>query len=167
MNGKTVKTIELTWECSGPCPGQWYAYFHNEHDNKTYCVYIREDSYWWSADILYADGRYSSGDFKKLPSETVERECIELAFDYLSGYMTSRTEAGYFSIIVEEIILYLNHRFPYFHFDSQERKNFDFIGETAKGDKESRMEVLLRRAKLMRKYLAEYENFLNSISQAY
>lgn len=64
MNGKTVKTIELTWECSGPCPGQWYAYFHNEHDNKTYCVYIREDSYWWSADILYADGRYSSGDFK-------------------------------------------------------------------------------------------------------
>ena len=164
MNEKTVKTIELTWEYTGPCPDQWHSYFYNEHNDKTYCVYIRQDSCSWSAALRNTSGCYTSKDFEKLPSEIVEWEEIDLAFDYLSDFIKPYDiEDRYFRRIVEEIILYLNHRFPYFHFDSQERENFDFIGEIAEREKDSRMEVLSRRAKLMRKYLAEYEKFLNSM----
>lgn len=113
---------------------------------------------------MFADGQYTGNDFEKLSTDKVEWEIIELAFDYLSYSISPYDmEDRYFRRIVEEIILHLNHRFPYFHFDSQERENFDFIGEIAEGDKDSRMEVLSRRAKLMRRYLAEYEKFLNSV----
>lgn len=156
MNEQTIKTIELTWEHSGPCPDQWYGYFYNEHDNRTYCIYIREDSYWWSANLRSADGYYTSNKFEELPPQAVKWESIELAFDYLS----LNTEERYFRKIVEESIIYLNHRFPYFHFDSQERDSFNLMEEIADGDKDSRMEVLSRRAKLMRRYLAEYEKLL-------
>ena len=57
----------------------------------------------------------------------------------------------YFRKIVEEVTMYLNHRFPYFRFDSQVRDNFDFMKEFSEEDKESCMEVLSRRAKLMRR----------------
>lgn len=165
MNEKTVKTIELTWEYTGPCPDQWHSYFYNEHNDKTYCAYIRQDSYNWSAALRNTNGCYTNKDFEELPSEIVEWENIDLAFDYLS-YDTHPydREEKYFRKVVEEVMIYLNHRFPYFHFDSQVRDNFDFMGEIAEGDKDSHMEVLSRRAKLMRRYLAEYEKFLTGIS---
>jgi len=164
MKKKTVKNIELTWEYTGSCPDQWYSYFYNEHNDKTYCVYIRQGSCSWSANLRSADGKYTGDDFEKLSTDKLECEIIELAFDYLSYLINPYdVEDRYFRRIVKEIVLYLNHRFSYFHFDSQECEKFDFIGEIAKGDKDSRMEVLSRRAKLMRKYLAEYEKFLKSI----
>lgn len=164
MKKKTVRTIELTWEYVGPCPDQWFSYFYNEHNDKTYYVYIRQDSCSWSAQLRSADGQYTGDDFEKLSIDKVEWKIIELAFDYLSYSISPYDiEDRYFRRIVTEIILYLNHRFPYFHFDSQERENFNFIGEIAEGDKDSRMEVLSRRAKLMQRYLAEYEKFLDSM----
>ena len=164
MDNQAIETIELTWRYSGPCPDQWFSYFYNRRDNKTYSLYIRQDSCCWSADIRSADGCYDAKGFEELPSETVIWEDIRLAFDYLSDYMSPYAkEDKYFKKIVEEIIMYLNHRFPYFKFDSQKRDNFDFMGEISEDAKEACMEVLSRRAKLMQRYLVEYEKFLNNI----
>ena len=163
MNNQTIETIELTWEYSGACPDQWFSYFYNKQDNKTYSLYIRQDSCHWSADIRSTDGCYEANDFEELPYETVKWECIQLAFDYLSDYASPYArEDMYFRKIVEEVIMYLNYRFPYFKFDSQERDNFDFMEEISKDDREACMEVLSRRAKLMRRYLAEYKKFLTN-----
>lgn len=167
MNSKidtnAVKTIKLTWEYSGSCPGQWYAHFYNAHDGKTYCAYIREDTYWWSASLIYADGRHSAESFWQLPSEIIKWEEVQLAFDYLADNVEWRNDEDMiFKIILEEIIIYLSHKFPCLRFDSQERGNFDFdrvISEAA--DKYSCVEVLHRQAELMRKYLAEYDKYIN------
>lgn len=166
MDEKTVRNIELIWEYGGACPDQWYSYFYNEHSDKTYCVYIRQDSWSWSAALRNADGCHTDTEFEELPSEIVERENIELAFDYLScSILPYDREEAYFRRVVEEVLIYLNHRFPYFHFYSQVRDDFDFIGEIDECDKDFSMEVLSRRAQLMRRYLAEYEKFLNSMSR--
>ncbi len=160
-NNRMLETIELRWNYVGPCPDQWFAYFYNKQEHKTYCVYIRQDSCLWSADIRNTDGFYDVEDFENLPFEMVTTENIQLAFDYISDYISaSAREDEYFKKIVEEAIIYLNHRFPYFKFDSQIRDNFDFMEEISEGNKESCMEVLSRRAKLMQRYLAEYEKFL-------
>ena len=154
MNNQTIETIELTWRYCGPCPDQWFSYFYNRQDDKTYSLYIRQDSCHWSADIRNADGCHNAEEFEKLPSETVIWENIQLAFDYLSDYTSPYPyyrEDMYFRKIVEEVTMYLNHRFPYFRFDSQVRDNFDFMKEFSEEDKESCMEVLSRRAKLMRR----------------
>lgn len=164
MNDKGIETIELTWDYVGPCPEQWYAYFYNVHDNKTYCVYIRQDTYWWSADLIYADGRHSGENFEKLPYEKKKWEYIQLAFDYLSEIVASYNDEDMTSReILEEIIIYLSHKFPYLHFDSQLRGNSIFMEKICKEGKDSRTEVLHRRAKLMRRYLAEYEKYINDI----
>ena len=131
MNGKidtnAVETIELTWEYSGPCPGQWYAHFYNAHDGKTYCAYIREDTYWWSTSLIYADGRHSAESFWQLPAEIIKWEEVQLAFDYLADNVEWRNDEDMiFKIILEEIIIYLSHKFPYLRFNSQGRSNFDF-----------------------------------------
>ena len=56
----SVKTvINLEWRITGPCPGQWNAYFYNEFDGRTYDVYLREDIYWWSVSLFSAKGQYT------------------------------------------------------------------------------------------------------------
>ena len=158
------KTIKLTWEYSGPCPWQWYACFYNSHDDKTYCAYIREDTYWWSASLMHADGRHPAEDFMQLPAEMIKWEEIQLAFDYLTDNVAGRDDVEMiFKLILEEIIIYLSHKFPYLRFDSQGRDNFDFNGViSSAADKYSCMEVLHRRAELMRKYLAEYDRYTDN-----
>lgn len=156
-----MKNIELTWDGGGCCPGQWYAYFYNEQDNRTYCVYIREDSFWWSAALRSAEGRYSGDEFEALPVKSCLWKGIDLAFDYLAD-----GEDWHFSKIVEETIFYLNHRFPYFMFDSKQREKYDFMDGVTEENRKSRLDVLERREKLMRKYLVKYDEFkekMNSI----
>ena len=161
-NRKTIESIDLTWEYQGPCPDQWYSYFYNKHENKTYCTYIRQDRSCWSASPRCADGHYVGEQFEKLPPEAKKWERIELAFDYRSDYSAlDINEDRYFRKVVEEVILWLNYKFHYMHFNSQIRDNFDFAEEVAEGDKDSRMEVLGRRALLMQRYLSEYEKFLS------
>ena len=149
-----MKNIELTWDGGGCCPGQWYAYFYNEQDNRTYCVYIREDSFWWSAALRSAEGRYSGDEFEALPVKSCLWKGIDLAFDYLAD-----GEDWHFSKIVEETIFYLNHRFPYFMFDSKQREKYDFMDGVTGKKRKSRLDVLERREELMRKYLAKYDEF--------
>lgn len=149
-----MKNIELTWDGGGCCPGQWYAYFYNEQDNRTYCVYIREDSFWWSAALRSAEGRYSGDEFEDLSVKSCLWKGIDLAFDYLAN-----GEDWHFSKIVEEAIVYLNHRFPYFRFDSEQREKYDFMDGVTEENRKSRLDVLERREELMRKYLAKYEEF--------
>ena len=70
-----LETIELRWNYVGPCPDQWFAYFYNKQEHKTYCVYIRQDSCLWSADIRNTDGFYDVEDFENLresPSQVVQ-----------------------------------------------------------------------------------------------
>lgn len=166
MNSQAIEIIELTWKYVGPCPDQWFSYFYNKQENKTYSLYIRQDSCHWSADIRNTDGCYDAEGFEKLPFETVIWDRVQLAFDYLSDYASPYDrEDKYFKMIVEEVIMYLNHRFPYFKFDSKVHYDFDFMEEISEGDKEACMEVLSRRAKLMRRYLAEYERSLNRIKR--
>ena len=149
-----MKNIELTWNGGGCCPGQWCAYFYNEQDNRTYCVYLREDTFWWSAALRHMDGLYSDDEFEKLSDENATWEHIDLAFDYLTG-----SEDWHFSKIVEEAIVYLNHRFPYFRFDSEQREKYDFMDGVTEENRKSRLDVLERREELMRKYLAKYDEF--------
>ena len=149
-----MKNIELTWDGGGCCPGQWYAYFYNEQDNRTYCVYIREDSFWWSAALRSAEGRYSGDEFEDFSVKSCLWKGIDLAFDYLAN-----GEDWHFSKIVEEAIVYLNHRFPYFRFDSEQREKYDFMDGVTEENRKSRLDVLERREELMRKYLAKYEEF--------
>ena len=149
-----MKNIELTWNGGGCCPGQWYAYFYNEQDNRTYCVYIREDNFWWSAALIHMDGLYSDDEFERLSAENATWEHIDLAFDYLAD-----GDDWHFSKIVEEAIVYLNHRFPYFRFDSEQREKYDFMDGVKEEKQKSRLDVLDRREELMRKYLAKYERF--------
>ena len=149
-----MKNIKLTWNGGGCCPGQWYAYFYCEQENRTYCVYLREDTFWWSAALRSAEGRYSGGEFEDLPAKSCLWEGIDLAFDYLAD-----GEDWHFSKIVEEAIVYLNHRFPYFRFDSEQREKYDFMDGVAEEKRKSRLDVLKRREELMRKYLAKYEGF--------
>lgn len=149
-----MKNIELTWDGGGCCPGQWYAYFYNEQDNRTYCVYIREDSFWWSAALRSAEGRYSGDEFEALSVKSCLWKGIDLAFDYLAD-----GEDWHFSKIVEETIFYLNHRFPYFMFDSKQREKYDFMDGVTEENRKSRLDVLERREELMRKYLAKYDEF--------
>ncbi len=165
MKENTVRKIELTWEHTSSCPDQWYSYFYNEHNGKTYCVYIRQDTCSWSAALRHADGCHTDTEFEELPSEMVEWDEIYLAFDYLSSFIhpSYEIEEVYFRRVVEEVLIYLNHRFPYFFFYSQVRDKFDFMKEFDEGDRDFRMEVLSRRAQLMRRYLAEYEKFLDSM----
>ena len=149
-----MKNIELTWDGGGCCPGQWYAYFYNEQENRTYCVYVREDTFWWSAALRHMDGLYSDDEFERLSAENATWEHIDLAFDYLAD-----GNDWHFSKIVEESIVYLNHRFPYFRFDSGQREKYDFMDGVTEENKKSRLDVLERREELMRKYLAKYEEF--------
>ena len=77
-----------------------------------------------------------------------------MAFDYLAD-----GDDWHFSKIVEEAIVYLNHRFPYFRFDSEQREKYDFMDGVKEEKQKSRLDVLDRREELMRKYLAKYERF--------
>lgn len=149
-----MKNIELTWAGGGCCPGQWYAYFYCEQENRTYCVYLREDTFWWSAALRHMDGLYSDDEFERLSAENATWEHIDLAFDYLVD-----GNDWHFSKIIEEAIVYLNHRFPYFRFDSEQREKYDFMYGVTEENKKSRLDVLKRREELMRKYLAKYEGF--------
>ncbi len=153
-----MKNIELTWIGGGCCPGQWYAYFYNEQDNRTYCVCIREDTFWWSAALRHMDGLYSDDEFEKLSAENETWEHIDLAFDYLAD-----GEDWHFRKIVEEAIVYLNHRFPYIRFDSEQRYKYDFMDGVTEDNRKSRLDVLERREELMRRYLARYEAFKEKI----
>ena len=50
-----------------------------------------------------------------------------MAFDYLADNVEWRNDEDMiFKIILEEIIIYLSHKFPYLRFNSQGRSNFDF-----------------------------------------
>ena len=149
-----MKNIELTWDGGGCCPGQWYAYFYCKQENRTYCVYLREDTFWWSAALRHMDGLYSDDEFEKLSAENATWEHINLAFDYLAD-----GEDWHFSKIVEEAIVYLNHRFPYFRFDSEQREKYDFMNGVTEENRKSHFGLLERREELMRKYLAKYEEF--------
>ena len=143
----SVKTaINLEWKIAGPCPGQWDAFFYNELDNRTYDVYLREDTFWWSASLFSAKGQYTVEEFERLPYEQLTDESIPLAFYY-------DTDIDNGPIIVEEAILYLQHRFPYLLFDSKIRDMYDFKAGTEDMDDNIRNELLERRAELMRRYL--------------
>lgn len=142
----SVKTvINLKWKITGPCPGQWNAYFYNEFDGRTYDVYLREDTYWWSASLFSASGQYSDEEFERLHYEQLTDESIPLAFYY-------DTDIDNGPKLVEETILYLQHRFPYFLFDSKIRDKYDFLAGTEDMDDKSRSELLERRVELMRRY---------------
>ena len=160
----SVKTvINLEWKITGPCPGQWDACFYNELDGRTYDVYLREDTYWWSASLFSAKGQYTVEEFERLPYEQLTDESIPLAFYY-------DTDIDNGPIIVEEAILYLQHRFPYLLFDSKIRDQYDFTAGMEDMDDNSRVELLERRAELMRRYLRKYEDFKkrnmkNSVNQ--
>lgn len=147
---KTVKNLE--WKITGPCPGQWDACFYNELDGKTYGVYLREDTYWWSASLFSAKGQYTVEEFDRLPYEQLTDESIPLAFYY-------DTDIDNGPKIVEEAILYLQHRFPYLLFDSKIRDMYDFKAGTEDMDDNIRNELLERRAELMRRYLVKYKEF--------
>lgn len=150
--------INLEWKITGPCPGQWNANFYNELDGRTYNVYLREDTYWWSASLFSAKGQYTVEEFERLPYEQLTDESIPLAFYY-------DTDIDNGPKIVEEAILYLQHRFPYFLFDSKIRDQYDFHDFPAVLeylDDNSRTELLERRAELMRRYLKKYEDFKKS-----
>ena len=149
----SVKTvINLEWKITGPCPGQWDACFYNELDGKTYGVYLREDTYWWSASLFSAKGQYTVEEFDRLPYEQLTDESIPLAFYY-------DTDIDNGPKIVEEAILYLQHRFPYLLFDSKIRDMYDFKAGTEDMDDNIRNELLERRAELMRRYLVKYKEF--------
>ena len=152
----SVKTvINLEWKITGPCPGQWDAYFYNDLDGRTYDVYLREDTFWWSAELFYAEGKYTGKEFDRLPGERVKGESIPLAFYY-------DTDIDNGPKLVEEAILYLQHRFPYFLFDSKIRDQYDFTAGTENMDDSSRIELLERRAELMQRYLDKYDEFKKS-----
>ena len=152
----SVKTvINLEWKMTGPCPGQRSAYFYNEFDGRTYEVYLREDTYWWSASLFSASGQHSNEEFERLHYEQLTDESIPLAF-YYDTDIDNRPK------IVEEVILYLQHRFTYFLFDSKIREQYDFTACLEYMDDGSRTELLERRAELMRRYLAKYEEFKKS-----
>ena len=149
----SVKTvINLEWKITGPCPGQWDACFYNELDGKTYGVYLREDTYWWSASLFFAKGQYTVEEFDRLPYEQLTDESIPLAFYY-------DTDIDNGPKIVEEAILYLQHRFPYLLFDSKIRDQYDFTAGMEDMDDNSCAELLESRAELMRRYLRKYEDF--------
>ena len=152
-----TENIELTWE-GGCWSGHWNAYFYDERGNRTYCVHFREGSYCWSADLQSAEGCFSGSEFEELPYESKMSETICLGFDYLSDNVLPDWHC-HFSEIVEESIVYLNSRFPYFCFDSEQREKYDFMEGITEENKESRIDVLDRRAELMRMYLARYEDF--------
>ena len=160
----SVKTvINLEWKITGPCPGQWDACFYNELDGRTYDVYLREDTYWWSASLFSAKGQYTVEEFERLPYEQLTDESIPLAFYY-------DTDIGNGPKIVEEAILYLQHRFPYLLFDSKIKEQYDFTVGLEDMDNDNRNELLERRAELMRRYLRKYEDFKkrnmkNSVNQ--
>ena len=145
--------INLEWKITGPCPGQWNAYFYNELDGRTYHVYLREDTYWWSASLFSAKGKYV--DFDTIPYEQLTDENIPLAFYY-------DTDIDNGPKLVEEAILYLQHRFPYLLFDSKIREQYDFTAGTVDMDDNGRTELLERRAELMRRYLEKYDEFKKS-----
>ena len=147
--------INLKWKITGPCPGQWNAYFYNEFDGRTYDVYLREDTYRWSASLFSASGQYSDEEFERLHYEQLTDESIPLAFYY-------DTDIDNGPKLVEEAILYLQHRFPYLLFDSKIRDLYDFSAGTEDLDDNRRTELLERRAELMRRYLERYEKFKKS-----
>ena len=152
----SVKTvIRLEWKITGPCPGQWDACFYNELNSRTYDVYLREDTYWWSASLFSAKGQYTVEEFERLPYEQMTDESIPLAFYY-------DTDIDNGPKIVEEAILYLKHRFPYLIFDSKIRDQYDFTVGLEDMDNDNRNELLERRAELMRRYLEKYEDFKKS-----
>lgn len=152
--GDAGETIDLKWSIKGVCAVQWYAYFYNTNDDRTYCVYLREENYWWTADLIFADGEYSAEAFEELPYEDQHIDSIPLAF----YYDTDRDNSG---AVVEDVLIYLKHRFPYLDFDSRIREKYDFseraedLGESDKG------ELLERRAALMRKYLEHYQEYIS------
>ena len=147
--------INLEWKMTGPCPGQRSAYFYNEFDGRTYEVYLREDTYWWSASLFSASGQHSDEEFERLHYEQLTHESIPLAFYY-------DTDIDNGPKLVEEAILYLQHRFPYLLFDSKIREQYDFTAGLDDMNEDSRTELLERRAELMRRYLAKYEEFKKS-----
>ena len=115
--------INLKWKHIGPCPDQWFAYFYNESEDRTYEVYIREDTYWWSASLSSA-----------YDTDVDNRPKME-----------------------EEVLLFLQHRFPHLSFDSKIREQYDFTAGLEDMDDGSRTELLERRAEQMRRYLEKYE----------
>ncbi len=147
--------INLKWKHNGPCPDQWFAYFYNEWEDRTYEVYIRKDTYWWSAALSSAKGLHTAEDFEKIPDEQQVYENIPLAF-YYDTDIDNRPK------MEEEVLLFLRHRFPHLSFDSKIRGQYDFTAGLEDMDEDSRTELLERRAELMRRYLAKYEEFKKS-----
>lgn len=147
--------INLKWKHIGPCPDQWFAYFYNELEDRTYEVYIREDTYWWSAALASAKGQHTAEEFERIPSEQQVDENIPLAFYY-------DTDVDNRSKMEEEVLLFLYHRFPHLLFDSKIREQYDFLAGLKDMDDDSRTELLERRAELMRRYLEKYEEFKKS-----
>lgn len=145
--------IYLEWKTVGICAVQWFAYFYNETDGRTYCVYLREENYWWTADLIHAEGEYSADAFEDLPYEQRHCETIPLSF----YYDTDRDNSG---AVVEDVLIYLKHRFPYLDFDSRIREKYDFTENTEDLEEEALSELLERRAALMRKYLELYWSYL-------
>ena len=134
--------INLKWKRIGPCPDQWFAYFYNESEDRTYEVYLREDTYWWSAALSSAKGQHTAEEFERIPSEQQVYENIPLAFYY-------DTDVDNRPKMEEEVLL----------FDSKIREQYDFTAGLEYMDDGSRTELLERRAELMRRYLAKYEEF--------
>ena len=147
--------INLKWKLIGPCPDQWFAYFYNESEDRTYEVYIREDTYWWSASLSSAEGQHTAEEFERIPSEQQVYENIPLAFYY-------DTDVDNRPKMEEEVLLFLQHRFPHLSFDSKIREQYDFTAGLEDMDDGSRTELLERRAELMRRYLEKYEEFKKS-----
>lgn len=83
---------------------------------------------------------------------TFRRTHVPLAFYY-------DTDIDNGPKIVEEAILYLQHRFPYLLFDSKIRDQYDFTAGMEDMDDNSCAELLESRAELMRRYLRKYEDF--------
>lgn len=157
VNRDIADTINLKWYKAGSvCPEQYYAYFYNSKEDRTYCIYLREDTFWWSADLYYASGEYTPDTFEKLPYEQTLVDYINLAFFY-------DTDTDNLAKVVEDVLIYLNHRFPYLKFDSKIRENYDFTAGMNNEDKDAYFELLERRVSLMKKYLEKYEAYKRTI----
>lgn len=68
-------------------------------------MYLREDTFFWSADLIYVNGEreHSLDSFDSLLLEEQCRENIPLAFDYGTA---SLLDTDRFSEVVDDVLIY-------------------------------------------------------------
>lgn len=143
-----MENIKLEWEQVSCYDAQYESYFYNKKEDRTYRVFIDENSTYcpWSASLIYIKGRVEPDAFGDLPYEAKVVEVIPLAFAYIDidGKVTVD---DMFSMVVEDVVIYLRHRFEYLDFQT------DVKSEYAEDDPELNQ----RRIELMKRYLRKHD----------